>query len=401
MHIAYLVNQYPKVSHSFIRREILALERIGVAVNRYSIRRIPLDSLVDQLDVQEHGKTSIILSSIVGLLTAIVRSIISSPRVFWKALGTALLLGYKSKRGVLRHFAYLAEACILKELLEKNHIEHVHAHFGTNSATVALLCRLLGGPPYSFTVHGPEEFDDPEGLALKEKIQHCCFVVAISNFGRGQLMRWCPNGEWGKIKVVHCTVDDSFSLADKTAMPNAPRLVCVGRLCAQKGQLLLLEALHELDKEGTDFELVLAGDGEMRDVVEKRIKDYGLELKVRITGWISGDQVKEEILASRAMVLPSFAEGLPVVIMEALALQRPVVSTYVAGIPELVEHGKNGWIVPAGSVQDLVVALREVLTTSTELLMLMGRAGAQSVCQHHNAAIEAEKLLTYFKDECR
>lgn len=398
MHIAYLVNQYPKVSHSFIRREIRALENIeGMTIKRFSIRETPINSLVDQQDILEHGQTCIILSNLVGLFTAVGRSSVSSPRTFLKATRTALLLGRKNKRGVLRHFAYLAEACLLKELLQKENIEHVHAHFGTNSATVALLCKLLGGPSYSFTVHGPEEFDDPIGLGLKEKIQHCHFVLAISNFGRGQLMRWCDCEQWQKIKVVRCTVDNSYLKAQTVPAPDVPRLVCVGRLCEQKGQLLLVEALNLLDKEGVIFEMVLAGDGEMRNVLEKKINEYKLEKKIHITGWISGDQVKKEILASRAMVLPSFAEGLPVVIMEALALGRPVVSTYVAGIPELVKHNSNGWLTPAGSLDDLVTVLREALVASQDALEQMGEKGAQEVNTKHNAATEAQKLSTYFK----
>ena len=136
-------------------------------------------------------------------------------------------------------------------------------------------------------------------------------------------------------------------------MPAARRLVCVGRLCEQKGQLLLVEAAHRLTAQGVDFELVLAGDGEMRGAIEALITHHNLQGRVRITGWISGEQVRNEILAARALVLPSFAEGLPVVIMEAMALRRPVISTFVAGIPELVRPGEHGWLVPAGDVEAL------------------------------------------------
>lgn len=401
MKIVYLINQYPKVSHSFIRREIIALENLGVDLGRYTIRAVSLEGLADIEDREEYRKTCILLnnSPFTFVLSALV-TCMASPLIFFRALYKSTVLGWQSRQGVVRYWAYLSEACLLKIKLCKEDISHAHAHFGTNAAAVAMFCRILGGPGYSFTVHGPEEFDSPLGLALEEKIKHCRFVVTVSHFGRGQLMRWCPQDLWKKIKVVHCVVDDFFLQANQIAMPDSPRLVCVGRLCAQKGQLLLLEALHELDKKGMDFEMVLAGDGEMRGVVEQQIREYSLERKVRITGWISGAQVKEEILAAKVMVLPSFAEGLPVVIMESLALRRPVISTYVAGIPELVHHGKNGWLVPAGSVQDLVAALREALVASPEQLMQMGAAGAQAVRERHNSSIEAAKLLAYFKNEC-
>ena len=152
---------------------------------------------------------------------------------------------------------------------------------------------------------------------------------------------------WPKVHVVHCGVGFDVYRRLSSALSSAQRLVCVGRLCEQKGQLLLIEAAHRLTAEGTDFELVLAGDGELRAGIEASISHYRLQDKVRITGWISNDQVRKEILAARALVLPSFAEGLPVVLMEAMALRRPVISTYVAGIPELV-HSRRARLACAG-----------------------------------------------------
>jgi glycosyltransferase involved in cell wall biosynthesis len=398
MNYAYFVNQYPKVSHSFIRREILALEELGLNITRYSIRSVPVAELADKNDIKEHSKTLTLLDTgLITIFVATLKTLVTSPSVFFLAMLTAISLGQKSQRGVLRHLIYLAEACLLKQKLKQAGISHIHAHFGTNSTTVAMLCKLIGGPKYSFTVHGPEEFDDPVGLSLSKKIDQSTFVVAVSSFGRSQLMRQCPHTQWHKIKVVHCAVDDSFMQTPETPLPNGPRLVCVGRLCEQKGQLLLLEALKKLDNRGIDFEMTLAGDGEMRAMIEARIQEYGLEKKVHITGWISGDQVRRLILDSRAMVLPSFAEGLPVVIMESLALQRPVISTYVAGIPELVKNGENGWLIPAGSIEDLVIALKEVLAAEPEQLHQMGKKGAIRVQEHHNALIEAGKLRTYFE----
>ena len=276
-------------------------------------------------------------------------------------------------------------------------VRHVHAHFGTNSTTVALLCHALGGLTYSFTVHGPEEFDKVEAIALTEKIERAAFVVAISSFGRSQLYRWCRLKHWSKIHVVHCGVDDSFLGQPLTPVPAAHRLVCVGRLCEQKGQLLLMEAAAKLVAEGLQFKLVLVGDGPLRSTIEAQIAQAGLRDTVEITGWASGAEVRQHILAARAMVLPSFAEGLPVVIMETLALGRPVVTTYVAGIPELVQPGASGWLVPAGSVEALVAAMRSVLQSPVEVLEKMGRLGAAQVAQNHTVEIEAKKLAALFQ----
>lgn len=398
MRIAYLVNQYPKVSHSFIRREILALEGLGVEVDRYSIRAVPVAELADRHDIAEHARTTALLAAgPKGLLLAVAKTLLTAFPGFVAAMGRAVALGRRSRRGMLRHCVYVAEACLLKERLGRDEVEHLHAHFGTNSTAVAMLCHLLGGPEYSFTCHGPEEFDDPVGLSLAEKISRCRFVVAVSDFGRSQLLRHCPWEQWERIKVVHCTVDDAFVEVPAHPIPLAPRLVCVGRLCAQKGQLLLLEAVKVLAERGIACELVLAGDGEMRGEVEALIDQYGLRRQVTISGWISGEQVRQQLLASRAMVLPSFAEGLPVVIMEALALGRPVVSTFVAGIPELVVDGDNGWLVPAGSLTELVAALTKVLAATPEELQRMGKAGVARVAARHNPLIEAKKLISYFE----
>jgi colanic acid/amylovoran biosynthesis glycosyltransferase len=396
MKVAYLVNQYPKVSHSFIRREIVGLESCGVTVTRYAIRTCD-GELVDEEDKIELQKTRVILAGgIVGLLSGLLRVAIARPRQFWEALRLALQVGWGSERGVLLHLAYLAEACILLGWMAEDGIDRVHAHFGTNPATVAMLCGVLGGPPYSFTVHGPEEFDKVQAIALPEKIARAAFVVAVSSFGRSQLYRWCDAQHWSKIHVVHCGVDRNFLAEPIVSPPSTPQLVCVGRLSEQKGHLLLVEAAHRLAQEGIPFKLVFVGDGELRSAIETAIDGWDLQDRIEITGWASNAEVRHHLLASRALVLPSFAEGLPVGIMEALALGRPVVSTYVAGIPELVEANVCGWLVPAGSVEALADALRVALQTSPEVLAQMGRVGAQRVALHHDAALEARKLAVLF-----
>jgi glycosyltransferase involved in cell wall biosynthesis len=294
------------------------------------------------------------------------------------------------------NLVYLAEACALLRWMMQDDVEHLHAHFGTNPTAVAMLCRALGGPPYSFTVHGPGEFDRATVLALDRKIANARFVVAISQFGRSQLYRWADYKDWPKIQVVHCGLNDSFIDAPHTELPDTPRLVCVGRLCEQKGQLLLIEAAAKLHREGVDFALTLVGDGEMRSACEQLIRRHHLTERVTITGWASADQVRRQLIDARALVLPSFAEGLPVVIMEALALGRPVISTYVAGIPELVRPGECGWLVPAGDIDALATAMRDALSRDVDELTQMGAAGRTLAQREHNVHVEAAKLLQLF-----
>lgn len=397
MKIAYLVNQYPKVSHSFIRREILALERQGFEVERIAVRGWG-DQLVDPEDRRERTRTRYVLQGgALALAGAVLRQFAASPLRFARTLGLAWRMGQRAARPWPIHMVYLAEACRVVPWLQQAGTRHLHAHFGTNSAEVAMLVHALGGPPYSFTVHGPEEFDQPEFLHLAEKIRRCAFVVAISSYGRSQLYRWIGQRDWPKVQVVHCGLEPAFHAGVPVPLPAMPRIVCVGRLCEQKGQLLLVSAVERLVRKGTAIELVLAGDGEMRPELEEMIVRCALEGHVRITGWISSDTVRAEILSARALVLPSFAEGLPVVIMEAMALRRPVLSTYVAGIPELVRPGREGWLFEAGDVDALVAALDDLLQTAPADLAAMGEAARARVLERHAIDIEAGKLARLFR----
>ena len=392
--IAYLVNQYPKVSHSFIRREILALESRGFEVQRIALRGWD-DALADPVDREERRRTRYVLQAgPFALLIDVISTLIGAPARFLAALGLALRMAWHAERPLPYHLAYLAEACRVAAWLRESGAVHLHAHFGTNSAEVAMLAHALGGAPYSVTMHGPEEFDAPRCLGIAEKVRRSAFVVAISAYGRSQLYRWVEPVHWPKISVVHCGLEASFHEVAPTPLPEAPRVVCVGRLCEQKGQRLLLEAAGRLAAKGIAFEIVLAGDGELRAELEAAAEHCGQ--RIRITGWLSSEQVREEILAARALVQPSLAEGLPVVLMEAMALRRPVLTTYVAGIPELVRPGENGWLVPSGDVEELADALEDMLLRPVAELRAMGEAARRRALERHSIDNEAAKLAALF-----
>jgi colanic acid/amylovoran biosynthesis glycosyltransferase len=398
MKIAYLVNQYPTVSHRSIRREILALEAYGLSVARFSIRSCESE-LVDPEDKLEFQKTQVVLG--VGILGLVFHSLsvaLTKPLRWFSVVSLAIRIGWHSDTGILRHLIYVAEACVLLRWVQNLGITHVHAHVGTNATTVAMLCSELSELPYSFTVHGPEEFDRPERLALREKINRATFVVAISSFARSQLYRWCDHPQWKKIHIVRWGVDNHCLHQSTTAIADEPNLVCVGQLCEQKGQPLLLEAVHQLVSAGIICHLTLVGDGPLRPQIATLIKQYSLEKNVKIVPWASTTEVQEYIIKSRALIVPSLAESSPVVIMEALALERPVISTYLAGIPELVKPGVNGWLVPSGSVEALTKTIREVLQLPIENLERMGEAGSVSVREMHNTTQETRKLLNLFQN---
>ena len=402
--VAYLVNAYPMVSHSFVRREIAALEKLGQPVERISVRAT--SGLVDPADEAEAEKTTVLLQR--GPVAAATLRALRRPARLVRAAGVAWTMAGVSGGGAagrLRHLVYLAEACRLRELCAAAGVRHLHAHFGTNPAAVARLCRLLGGPGYSFTVHGPEEFDKPVQLSLAAKVEGARFVAAISSFGRSQLMRWVRPRDWGRIEIVRCGLDAAYVAEDPGAVGEEgasadPRVeadlfVCVGRLCEQKGQHLLVEAVALLKERGHDVRLRLVGDGPMRAELEASAADRGVADRVAFTGNASAAAVRGHLLAARAMVLPSFAEGLPVVLMEALAARRPVVTTYIAGIPELVDAG-CGWLVPAGSVEHLADAMADALAASPERLASLGAEGRRRVLAMHDAEKIAAGLLKRF-----
>jgi colanic acid/amylovoran biosynthesis glycosyltransferase len=391
--IAYLVNQYPKVTHSFIRREIAALERQEVEVVRVSLRPAG-EEVCDAADHGEAARTRVVLArGVPALLATALRVAVERPASFVAATALAMRIGWTSDRGVIRHLAYVIEACTLLRWCAAANVTHVHAHFGTNPAAVALLCRALGGPPYSFTVHGPEEFERGRHLALADKIASAAFVIVVSEFGRRELSRWCAPEHATRIHVVRYGLDATFVSQAPTPVPRAPRLVCVGQLCHRKGQLQLLDAVARLASVNQACELVLVGDGPARPQIESRIHALGLRERVTLVGWATGAEVRQHIIAARALILPSLAEGLPVVLLEALALGRPVICTEVAGVAELVEAGTCGWLVPPGSVDALVTAMHAALRAPTEELEHMGRVGAARVARLHDADVEAATLI--------
>jgi glycosyltransferase involved in cell wall biosynthesis len=456
LHVAYLINQYPQPSHTFIRREIAALENQGVGVHRFTLRA-SCGKLVDPGDQAEYEKTRAILDQgPVKVILVLMQSLITRPVRFLAAAKLTWKFSRASNRGTIAHLAYFAEACVLRRWLIDAGVTHLHAHFGTNSTAVASICRELGGPPFSFTVHGPEEFDNPVGLSLGEKTRRAAFAVTISAFGRSQLCRWCEPEVWPRIQVVRCGVDQSFLVAEnpekapaaaELASPAEPlhvensktgtdpvffqaaenvktgtdpvflpgpekptseasntvdfaiaKFVCVGRLEPQKGQLLLLDAVAKMMSSASppNIKVTLIGEGSMRDQLERRIRELGLADMIYLAGLRSGAEIREEILASRAMVLPSFAEGLPVVLMESLALATPVITTWVAGIPELVDAA-CGWLVPAGDTDALANALRQAAMADQLKLRRMGQVGRARVLEKHDSATEAAKLRYLFR----
>jgi len=398
MRIGYLMNTYPVTSATFIRREIGALEAQGVNIARYAIRPWG-EALVEAADKAEAARTHYLLAPGAGrLLGYLLAESLRNPRGVLRAVSGMWTMARAAGHGALvRHVAYLLEAVHLKRA--SRGCDHIHAHFTTNTAAVALLCHRMGGPGFSFTAHGPDEFDDPKASSLALKLSEARFAVAITQFARTRLALAGGAHVSDKLHVVHCGVD----LADFAPAPPAPEdapFVCVRRLCPQKAQVLLVQAMAELVKTHPAARLVLIGDGETRPEIEALIARHKLEGAVDLRGWADGAAVKAALTNARAMVLPSFAEGLPIVIMEAFALGRPVISTYIAGIPELVDR-EAGWLVAAGDVSALADALRKSLDTPADRLARMGQTARARIEERHDLHESAARLKALFEGATR
>ena len=397
MKIGYFTNIYPKTSHTFIRREIKALESMGFEVVRLALHQSP-DPHVNTEDILEDKVTTHLLSrsNRLPLLKWAFLGVLSSP---WRFLTTTFGYAFRRENSLatfLKSFAYGMEAIALKHLSRRLELEHIHVHFGMNPATVGLLMRRMGGPPFSFTVHGPSDFDAPRELALREKVEAAEFVVAISNYCVAQLRRWAQIKHWHKIHIIGCTIDDAF-LAGKPIISNTGELLFVGRLAPQKGLMTLIEAIGIAAERGSPAQVRLVGDGPLRSEIEQRVKELGLGGRVQLLGWRSEEEIRTLLAESSGFLLPSYGEGLPVVIMEAMAASRPVITTYIAGVPELVVEGVNGWLVPPADVHALAKAIQEFAVASAEELNALGTSARERVMTRHVVDTEIPKLARLFE----
>ena len=297
-----------------------------------------------------------------------------------------------SPRGLLAHVAYLLEASWLLFDFERRGIQHLHVHFANNPASVALLCRHLGGPPFSFTVHSPESSENPGQVSLREKVEQAEFVVAVSARGRAQILHWIGSDQEPKVQVIKTGIGAQFLEQERRSIPEEPVFVAIGRLSPEKGHLVLLDAFRRVASSVPRAKLNIVGDGPLRARLEAAAAQAGLTDRVCFAGNLDEQHVRSAILDSRALVLSSFHEGLPVVVLEAMALGRPVIATAVGAVHEVLEPGRSGWIVPSGSADCLAQALEEAAHVPAAQLEEMGRAGRNAVARLHAVQDQVSQL---------
>lgn len=396
LRIAYLVGEYPAVSHTFILREVAALRAEGLDILTCSIRRTGLEHHRGSAERAEAASTFNLLAAArnPGRLAAAQISGLRSPKRYFGTLARAWRLRGPGLRAALYQLIYFLEATVLARHLRQKGVTHLHNHFAQASCTVALLAARLAKIPFSFTLHGPADFTDPKLWRLDAKIADARFVACISHYCRSQAMLVSPPDQWDRLKIVHCGVEP-FRYGSQTASTGS-EILFVGRLAAAKGVPVLIDTMIHIRAAHPNAHLTLIGDGPERWQLENQTRRLALTDAITFTGYQNQDEVAAALAESTLFVLPSFAEGVPVVLMEAMAARRPVAATHIAGIPELVDEGVSGRLVPPGDGRALADAILSILS-DPEAAALMGEKGRAKVEAEFNIAIEARKLANLFR----
>ncbi|MDB0542250.1 glycosyltransferase [Ralstonia solanacearum] len=397
LRLAYLVSRYPAVSHTFILREVSALRRLGAQIAVASVN--PPDRASAQMSADERAEAAATYclkdAGWRAALPAALYCLRRHPRGSLRALRASLGLG----RGLRRLFGlfYLAEAAMVLRWMEDAGLRHLHVHFATAGAAVGMLVRKLAPVGLSLTVHGPDEFDDVSGQHLRAKLSHADLVVCISQFARSQLMRLSPQAGWHKLRVCRLGVapSDTQPVGEARDRHSDTRLLCVGRLTPAKGQHILLTACAALRARGYRLSLTLIGDGEDRHALRDHARALNLTGCVHFAGARNQAEVRAALRTADAFVLPSLAEGIPVVLMEAMAAGVPCISTPVNGIPELISNGQDGLLAPPGDAHALATCIASLID-DPDLRRRLAQAGLLKVRERFDLERNTAALASLF-----
>ena len=396
--IAYLTAEYPAVSHTFILREVEALRELGFDISTCTIRTVAPDQLRGPAEKAAAADTFKVLAAARNPLTLLRAQLpaLSAPGRYFGALALAVRLRSPGLRAFFYQLFYFFEATVLARYLKAKGITHLHNHFSNASATVAMLAAHIANLPFSYTLHGPADLQEPQRWRLDEKTARAEFVACISYFARSQVMLYADPDHWHKLHIVHCGVRPELYQA------RAPRtdstgnaLVFIGRLAAVKGLRKLVGAFELALKSNPDLTLTIVGDGSERAWLEKATAKFGSA--VTLTGARSQGEVANILAEHDVLVLPSFAEGLPVVLMEAMASGKPVIATQVAGVSELVQDGISGYVVPPGDVISLAERIVS-LSQDRDLQNHFGIMGRSKVIADFDIRQEAARIGALFTE---
>lgn len=403
LRLAYLVSQYPAVSHTFILREVARLRELGFEITVASINGP--DRPPDRLTAAEQSEAAhtyyVKRHGLMGALTAKWATLITHPAGFFRGLKLALRLGGADLKKLLYGLFYFTEALMIGRWMARQGLQHLHVHFATPAATVALIARQIFPITFSMTVHGPDEFYDAPGYYLSQKIAGAAFICCIGYYARSQLMKLSPPDQWDKFEISPLGVDPTlFAPRPFRAEAQPFEVICVGRLTPAKGQAILLDAIARLRTDGRAIRLRLVGDGPDRPILERIATERALGQAVIFEGAVNQDRIRELYAAADAFALASFAEGIPVVLMEAMAMTIPCVTTFITGIPELIRDGQDGLLVAPSDSEGLAAALARLMDNA-DLRQRLGVAGRARVEDKYHLQRNIERLAAIFRRRLR
>lgn len=402
MRIAYLVSAYPAVSHTFIRREIEAMRRRGAEVFTFSVRRTDPSELHFESDIREAEQTRAILpTDPFTLIRDHAWAILRRPIAYARTLVLSRQHRLPGLRGWLWAWFHFLEAVRLARLMDGVGVSHLHNHFANSGSTIGLLASSLLELGWSVTLHGRADFSYPAVALLGDKMRHARFVVCVSHYGRASALSYAgaevPDD---KLFVVRCGLDARTLPAPgrKTASRSRLRILSVGRLSHEKAQVGLLEAVATLTREGFDVELEIVGEGPERARLESRIRHLDLEDRCKLAGAMTETQVFERLETADVFALSSLIEGLPVSLMEAMALGVPVIAPRLAGIPELVEDDRTGLLFHPADWQGLAGCLRRLLEDAS-LRSTLAEHAREKVAREYDVDLAVEPLWRRLSEE--
>lgn len=398
LRIAYLVSQYPAVSHTFILREVFALRERGLLIEVASINAPPPSDKMTRAEQDEAARTFYVKpAGATGLAKALPWMLFHHPVGLIRGMTAAFSLGRFDPARLLLCLFYFAEAIILAHWLRRRSYSHLHVHFATQAATVAMIMARIAPITMSMTVHGPDEFYDVPGQFLPQKVECSRFIVCISFFSQSQLMRLTRGEDRHKFDIARLGVDPShFAPRPARASPAAFQILCVGRLVPAKGQRILVEAVAQLLNGGRCLELHFVGDGPDRVSLENLVRELQLSDRIFFEGSVNQDRIRIFYEAADIFAIASFAEGIPVVLMEAMSMEIPCIATCINGIPELIRDGVEGLLVPPSDSVAMAAAIARLMD-DVRLRESFGQAGRQRILQMYNLGKSADDLASLFR----
>jgi glycosyltransferase involved in cell wall biosynthesis len=376
-------------------REIRQLRQLGFHIHVASIRGPdrPPEAMTGAEREEARSTYYIKDASLLEVARAHAAALASRPLGYLRGLAGAACGAGLSPRRLLSSLFYFAEAVVVGQWMRRNRLSHVHTHYASGAA---LIVARTFPVTMSATFHGPAEFEDPAAFQLAEKVGTSLFSCAISFYGLSRLMYASAHSEWPKLEVTPLGVDVAeFAPRPFRENPEVFEILSVGRLAAVKGQQVMIAAVDAVVKEGRRIRLRLAGDGPDRAELEREVERRGLSQVVVFEGNLNQDRLRAVYRESDAFMLSSFGEGLPVVLIEAMAMEIPCIATWIAGVPELIRDGVDGLLVAPGDVESLSRAIVRLMSDA-ELQRRLGQSGRQRILEGYEVTVNVRRLGEVF-----